>query len=150
VRDLAMLKLKMVGIGAEHAHKLPAQLSGGMAKRVGLARALALEPELLFLDEPTAGLDPDRAEGFVTLIQDLKNELALTVVLVSHDLDTLLALCDRVAVLAEASVIALGPVAEIIKMRHPFIRGFFLGGRGRRALAGAGEEVEAWKNIHTH
>jgi phospholipid/cholesterol/gamma-HCH transport system ATP-binding protein len=141
VRDLVVLKLKMVGIGAEHAHKLPAQLSGGMVKRVALARALAMEPELLFLDEPTAGLDPDRSESFVSLIQDLKNDLELTVVLVSHDLDTLLALCDRVAVLADMKLIAVGPVAEIIKIRHPFIRSFFLGGRGRRALAGVSEEA---------
>jgi phospholipid/cholesterol/gamma-HCH transport system ATP-binding protein len=140
IRDLVMLKLKMVGIGAEHAHKLPSQLSGGMAKRVGLARALALEPDLLFLDEPTAGLDPDLSESFVSLIKDLKNDLALTVVLVSHDLDTLLALCDRVAVLADGGLIAVGTVVDIIRVRHPFIQSFFLGGRGRRALSGAAEE----------
>jgi phospholipid/cholesterol/gamma-HCH transport system ATP-binding protein len=141
VHDVVALKLKMVGIGAEHAYKLPAQLSGGMVKRVALARALALEPELLFLDEPTAGLDPDLSESFVNLIQDLKNDLELTVVLVSHDLDTLLALCDRVAVLAGGALIAAAPVSEIIAVRHPFIRSFFLGGRGRRALAAVAEEA---------
>lgn len=141
IRDLVMLKLKMVGIGPEHAHKLPSELSGGMVKRVGLARALALEPELLFLDEPTSGLDPQLSESFVTLIKALKSELELTVVLVSHDLDTLLALCDRVAVLADGGLIAVGPVSEVIRVRHPFIHSFFLGGRGRRALSGAEEGI---------
>ncbi|MGH8727100.1 MAG: ABC transporter ATP-binding protein [Burkholderiales bacterium] len=140
IRDLVLSKLKMVGIGAEHAHKRPSELSGGMVKRVGLARALALEPELLFLDEPTAGLDPNLSESFVALIKELKNDFELTVVLVSHDLDTLLALCDRVAVLADEKLIAVGPVAEVIHEEHPFIQSFFLGGRGRRALSGAAEE----------
>jgi phospholipid/cholesterol/gamma-HCH transport system ATP-binding protein len=121
-------------LGAEHANKMPSDLSGGMVKRASLARALALEPQLLFLDEPTAGLDPDLSDAFVALIQSLHRELGLTVVMVTHDLDTLFALSTRIAVLAEKHVIALGPTREILKVDHPFIKQFFLGPRGRRAL----------------
>lgn len=139
IRDLVMLKLGMVGIEARHADKMPAELSGGMVKRVGLARALALEPELLFLDEPTAGLDPDRSESFVKLIQELHHELNLTVVMVTHDLETLGAITDRVAVLADQKLVAIGTVREVAASDHPFIRNFFHGERGRRALEHAGE-----------
>ena len=134
VRDAVLLKLNMVGLGPEHAAKMPSDLSGGMVKRVALARALALEPQLLFLDEPTAGLDPDLSESFVALIQSLHRELGLTVVMVTHDLDTLFALSTRIAVLAEKHVIAIGPTREVIRVEHPFIKHFFLGERGRRAL----------------
>jgi phospholipid/cholesterol/gamma-HCH transport system ATP-binding protein len=108
-----------------------------MVKRVALARALALEPELLFLDEPTAGLDPDRSESFVKLIQSLHRELGLTVVMVTHDLDTLVALSSRVAVLADQRLVAIGGVREIAAHDHPFIRNFFQGERGRRAIEAA-------------
>jgi phospholipid/cholesterol/gamma-HCH transport system ATP-binding protein len=134
IRDLVASKLEMVGIEAQHAQKMPAQLSGGMIKRIGLARALALDPELLFLDEPTAGLDPDRSESFVALIQQLRRELRLSVVMVTHDLDTLGALSDRVAVLCEQRLLAVGPLAEITGIDHPFVCNFFRGERGRRAL----------------
>lgn len=134
IRDLVLLKLDSVGIEHRHATKMPSELSGGMVKRIALARALALEPELLFLDEPTAGLDPDRSESFVTLIADLKRELGLTVVMVTHDLDTLVALSDRVAVLADQQLVALGTVREIAGHSHKFICNFFQGERGQRAL----------------
>jgi phospholipid/cholesterol/gamma-HCH transport system ATP-binding protein len=134
IHDLVMLKLEMVGIEPHHATKMPAELSGGMVKRIALARALAMEPELLFLDEPTAGLDPDRSESFVRLIADLKRELDLTVVMVTHDLDTLVALSDRVAVLADQQLIAIGTVLEIAGQTHKFICNFFQGERGQRAL----------------
>ncbi|QBE64054.1 ABC transporter ATP-binding protein [Pseudoduganella lutea] len=134
VRDAVLLKMNMVGLGPEHANKMPSDLSGGMVKRVALARALALEPKLLFLDEPTAGLDPDRSESFVSLIKSLHRELGLTVVMVTHDLDTLFALSTRIAVLAEKHVIAVGPTKEVINVDHPFIKEFFLGDRGKRAL----------------
>lgn len=134
IHDLVMLKLEMVGIEAFHAAKMSSQLSGGMIKRVALARALALEPELLFLDEPTAGLDPDRSESFVNLIAGLRRELGLTVVMVTHDLDTLVALSDRVAVLADQLLVAVGPVGEIAALPHKFICNFFQGERGKRAL----------------
>jgi len=134
IRDLVMLKLDMVGIEARHTGKMPADLSGGMIKRIALARALALDPELLFLDEPTAGLDPDRSESFVKLILTLRAELKLTVVMVTHDLDTLVALSDRVAVLAEQRMVALGSLRDVISEHHPFIINFFLGERGKRAL----------------
>jgi phospholipid/cholesterol/gamma-HCH transport system ATP-binding protein len=134
IRDAVLLKMNMVGLGPEHANKMPSDLSGGMIKRVALARALALEPKLLFLDEPTAGLDPDLSESFVALIQSLHRELGLTVVMVTHDLDTLFALSTRIAVLAEKHVIAVGPTRDLLKIDHPFIKEFFLGDRGRRAL----------------
>ena len=105
---------------------MPAELSGGMVKRVALARALALEPELLLLDEPTAGLDPDRSASFVRLIRMLSDELGLTVVLVTHDVDTLSALGARVAVLAEQRILAVGTIEEIRCFDHPFVRNFFL------------------------
>src|SRR5688572_30176455 len=124
IRELVLQKLRMVGIEAVHAGKMPADLSGGMVKRVALARALALEPELLFLDEPTAGLDPDRSESFVTLIRSLHRELGLTVVMVTHDLDTLVALSDRVAALAEQRIVAVGTVREVAAHDHAFIRNF--------------------------
>lgn len=134
IHDLVMLKLDMVDVEAQHANKMPAELSGGMVKRVALARALALDPELLFLDEPTAGLDPALSESFVELIQTLRQELTLTIVMVTHDLDTLAAISTRVAVLAERSLIGLGNLHDIIKIDHPFIKDFFLGERGRNAL----------------
>lgn len=134
IRDAVYLKLGMAGIAPEHAKKMPASLSGGMVKRVALARALALEPDILFLDEPTAGLDPDSSEAFVNLIKSLHQELGFTVVMVTHDLDTLFALSTRIAVLADKHIIALGTTAEVIHCQHPFVQEFFLGERGRRAL----------------
>jgi len=134
IHDLVIGKLAMVGIEAHHAGKMPSQLSGGMIKRIGLARALALDPELLFLDEPTAGLDPDRSESFVRLIQELRQELHLSVVMVTHDLDTLVALANRVAVLCEQRMLAVGPLSEITMIDHPFVYNFFRGERGQRAL----------------
>ena len=143
IHDAVLLKMNMVGLGPEHALKMPSDLSGGMIKRVALARALALEPKLLFLDEPTAGLDPDLSESFVSLIQSLHRELGLTVVMVTHDLDTLFALSTRIAVLAEKHVIAIGPTREVIEVDHPFIKQFFLGDRGKRALAVLDEKQAA-------
>ncbi len=134
INDLVMMKLGMVGIEARHAAKMPAELSGGMIKRIALARALALEPELLFLDEPTAGLDPDRSESFVSLVKELHRELNLTVVMVTHDLDTLVALSHRVAVLCEQRLVVVGTLDEVVANTHPFICNFFMGERGRRAL----------------
>ncbi|SFV15551.1 ABC transporter ATP-binding protein [Pseudoduganella namucuonensis] len=141
IRDAVLLKMNMVGLGPEHANKMPSDLSGGMIKRVALARALALEPKLLFLDEPTAGLDPDLSESFVALIKSLHRELGLTVVMVTHDLDTLFALSTRIAVLAEKHVIAIGPTREVIRVDHPFIKQFFLGDRGLRALEALDEKA---------
>ncbi|HEX8961602.1 MAG TPA: ATP-binding cassette domain-containing protein [Rhodocyclaceae bacterium] len=132
--DLVMLKLDMVELLPRHAWLLPAELSGGMIKRVALARALALEPELLLLDEPTAGLDPDRSDSFVRLIRMLGEELGLTVVLVTHDLDTLAGLSTRVAVLAEQRIVAYDAVDAVMQVDHPFIRNFFLSDRSVRAL----------------
>jgi phospholipid/cholesterol/gamma-HCH transport system ATP-binding protein len=134
IRDAVLLKMDMVGLGPEHANKMPSDLSGGMIKRAALARALALEPRLLFLDEPTAGLDPDLSDAFVALIQTLHRELKLTVVMVTHDLDTLFALSSRIAVLAEKHVLAVGPACDVLRVEHPFIKHFFLGPRGQRAL----------------
>ena len=134
IRDLVLMKLGMVSIEARHAYKMPAELSGGMVKRVALARALALEPELLFLDEPTAGLDPDRSESFVKLIQGLHRELNLTVVMITHDLDTLVELSQRVAVLADQTLVAVGTIREVAAHDHPFIRNFFHSERAHLVL----------------
>ncbi|MDY0057568.1 MAG: ATP-binding cassette domain-containing protein [Methyloversatilis sp.] len=135
IQDLVMIKLAMVELEPQHAWLMPAELSGGMIKRVALARALALEPELLLLDEPTAGLDPDRSEAFVALIRRLRDQLGLTVVLVTHDLDTLAALATQVAVLGERRILAYGPLDHVMKHDHPFIRSFFCADRMSRILA---------------
>ena len=131
--ELALLKIKLAGLPADALDKLPSQLSGGMRKRAGLARALALDPPLLFLDEPTAGLDPIGAAAFDELIRTLQQALGLTVFLITHDLDTLYAICDRVAVLADRKVIAVAPVAELERLEHPWVREYFNGPRGRAA-----------------
>jgi phospholipid/cholesterol/gamma-HCH transport system ATP-binding protein len=134
IRDLVMLKLEMVELLPRDAWLMPAELSGGMIKRVALARALALEPELLLLDEPTAGLDPDRSESFERLILALGAELGLTVVFITHDLATLAALASKVAVLADQRILACAPIAEILPIDHPFVHNFFRSSRGRHAF----------------
>lgn len=133
--ELALLKVKLAGLPADAINKLPSQLSGGMRKRAGLARALALDPPLLFLDEPTAGLDPIGAAAFDRLIKTLQEALGLTVMLITHDLDTLYAICDRVAVLADKQVIANAPLQEIEQLEHPWIQEYFHGPRARAARA---------------
>ncbi|MBK5914950.1 ABC transporter ATP-binding protein [Rhodocyclus purpureus] len=125
IHDAVMTKLAMVELDANDSRLMPAELSGGMVKRVALARALALEPELLVLDEPTAGLDPDRAAGFVRLIRSLQEALGFTVVMVTHDLETLVGLASRVAALAEQRIVADGTLAEVTTVDHPFVRNFF-------------------------
>ncbi|WP_280187936.1 ABC transporter ATP-binding protein [Delftia sp. PS-11] len=135
VRDAALVKLQMVGLRPEHATRMPSDLSGGMIKRVALARALIMDPPLLLLDEPTAGLDPTSSDEFCTLLRALSDELGLTMVMVTHDLDTLFALSSRVAVLAEKKVLVSGPPREVAAFKHPFIEHFFQGERGRRAMA---------------
>lgn len=134
IRDAALVKLQMVGLAPEHATKMPSDLSGGMIKRVALARALIMDPPLLLLDEPTAGLDPESSDDFCELLRRLHQELGLTVVMVTHDLDTLFDLSTRIAVLADQRVIVAGPPREVIAHPHPFIQHYFLGGRGRRAM----------------
>ena len=134
-RDAALVKLQMVGLQAKDASKMPADLSGGMVKRVALARALIMDPPLLLLDEPTAGLDPEGADGFCALLRDMHRELGLTVIMVTHDLDTLLELASRIAVLADQKVVAVGTPREVIATPHPFIQRYFGGGRGQRAMA---------------
>lgn len=131
--ELALLKVKLAGLPADALNKLPSQLSGGMRKRAGLARALALDPPLLFLDEPTAGLDPIGAAAFDRLIRTLQQALGLTVFLITHDLDTLYAICDRIAVIADRKVIACAPLAEVEQMDHPWVREYFHGPRARAA-----------------
>jgi phospholipid/cholesterol/gamma-HCH transport system ATP-binding protein len=131
ISELVSMKLDLVEIDEASSMKMPAELSGGMVKRVALARALALNPELLFLDEPTAGLDPERSHGFVQLIESLRRALELTVVMVTHDVDSLMALSDRVAVLADQRLLTVAPLWEVVRNEHPFIKSFFLGQRGR-------------------
>ncbi|WP_287980798.1 MULTISPECIES: ABC transporter ATP-binding protein [unclassified Sphingomonas] len=133
--QIASYKVVMTGLPADAGPKFPAELSGGMKKRAGLARALALDPELLFLDEPTAGLDPIGAAAFDSLTQSLQKTLGLTVFLITHDLDTLYAICDRVAVLADKKVIAVGTIDELLALDHPWIQEYFKGPRGRAAIA---------------
>ncbi|MDM0046838.1 ATP-binding cassette domain-containing protein [Variovorax dokdonensis] len=133
IRDTAMVRLQMVGLAPEHAHKMPSDLSGGMIKRVALARALVMDPPLLLLDEPTAGLDPEGADEFCDLLRNLHRELGLTVIMVTHDLDTLFELSTRIAVLADQKVIVTGDAQTVMAHPHPFIQKYFLGGRGQRA-----------------
>jgi phospholipid/cholesterol/gamma-HCH transport system ATP-binding protein len=131
--EIARVKLAMVGLPIDAGPKFPSQLSGGMKKRVGLARALALDPELLFLDEPTAGLDPIAATQFDDLIKSLKSSLNLTVFMVTHDLDSLVAICDRIAVLVDKHIV-VGTLDELMENDNPWIREYFRGPRGRAAL----------------
>jgi phospholipid/cholesterol/gamma-HCH transport system ATP-binding protein len=136
-RALADLKISMVGLPYLAGDKYPSELSGGMRKRAGLARALALDPEIVFLDEPTAGLDPIGAADFDALIRGLSRSLGLTVFLVTHDLDTLHAVCDRIAVLAERKVLVTGTMREMLSVDHPWVRSYFHGPRARAALDAA-------------
>lgn len=133
--EIAMYKIRLSGLPADAAFKYPAELSGGMKKRAGLARALALDPDLLFLDEPTAGLDPIGAAAFDNLTKNLKETLGYTVFLITHDLDTLHSICDRVAVLADKQVIAIGTIPELMETDHPWIEEYFSGPRGRMVTA---------------
>ncbi len=133
VEDLALLKIRLAGLPDNAAGKYPAQLSGGMRKRAGIARALALDPALLFLDEPTAGLDPIGAAAFDELIRTLQQALGLTVFLITHDLDTLYTICDRVAVLADRRVLVNAPLSEVENFDHPWVQEYFHGPRGRAA-----------------
>jgi phospholipid/cholesterol/gamma-HCH transport system ATP-binding protein len=124
-REIVRLRLAQAGLHADVGVKMPSELSGGMRKRAALARALALEPEILFLDEPTSGLDPTTARAFDALVRSLVDDLGITVFLVTHDLDTLLTVVDRLIVLAEGTVLADGPVAEVARIDHPWIRSYF-------------------------
>lgn len=137
ISELADLKLSMAGLGEDAHHKRPSEISGGMRKRAALARALALEPELVFLDEPTAGLDPVSANRFDRLVRELTDALGLTVFLVTHDLDTLYEICDRVAVLLNGRVATVGALEEVRACREPWIQDYFAGPRGRSAAASA-------------
>jgi phospholipid/cholesterol/gamma-HCH transport system ATP-binding protein len=130
LRELALLRIRMVGLAADAAAKYPAQLSGGMTKRAALARALALDPAILFLDEPTSGLDPISAAAFDELVLGLQKGLSLTVVMITHDLDTIFRVCDRVGVIVEGRMIT-GTLEEIVANGHPWIREYFHGERGR-------------------
>jgi phospholipid/cholesterol/gamma-HCH transport system ATP-binding protein len=133
ISELAELKISLVGLPPFAGALKPSELSGGMIKRAGLARALALDPQLVFLDEPTSGLDPISAAAFDELIADLSASLGLTVFMITHDLDSLHAICDRVAVLADKKVVAVGTIAELEKSDHPWIKQYFFGPRGRAA-----------------
>lgn len=130
---IARMKIALVGLPPDAAAKKPAELSGGMRKRASVARALALDPELLFLDEPTSGLDPIGAAEFDSLVQTLSRSLGLTIVMITHDLDSLYAICDRAAVIADRHIVAIAPVAELERSDHPWIREYFRGGRAIRA-----------------
>lgn len=134
MREIGLMKMALVGLPPDAADKMPAELSGGMIKRTALARALVLDPELLFLDEPTAGLDPIGAAAFDKLIRDLSDNLDLTVFMITHDLDSLYAVCDEVAVLAERKVVEKAPPKILEQSTHPWIHEYFHGPRGRSAL----------------
>ncbi|WP_299753937.1 ATP-binding cassette domain-containing protein [uncultured Boseongicola sp.] len=136
-RSLAELKVSMVGLPQIACDKYPSELSGGMRKRAGLARALALDPEIVFLDEPTAGLDPIGAAAFDALIKKLQTTMGLTVFMVTHDLDSLHAVCDRIAVLAEKKVFVTGTMKDMLKVDHPWVHEYFHGPRARAAGFGA-------------
>jgi phospholipid/cholesterol/gamma-HCH transport system ATP-binding protein len=129
--ELAMLKIRMVGLRPDAADKYPSELSGGMIKRAALARALALDPEIVFLDEPTSGLDPIGAAEFDELIKTLQKTLGLTVYMVTHDLDSLYSICDRIAALADKRIVAEGTLDEILKVPHPWVQSYFHGARAR-------------------
>ncbi len=133
--EIAAVKIGLVGLPPDAGPKFPSELSGGMRKRAGLARALVLDPEIVFLDEPTAGLDPIGASAFDELIKNLQATLGLTVFMVTHDLDSLYAICDRIAVLAEKRVLVTGTIQEMMTQEHPWIREYFHGPRGRAAMA---------------
>jgi phospholipid/cholesterol/gamma-HCH transport system ATP-binding protein len=138
IEDLAELKIALTGLPSGTGELRPSELSGGMVKRAGLARALALDPELLFLDEPTSGLDPISAGAFDELIADLSKSLDLTVFMITHDLDSVYTICDRVAVIADKKIVAVGTPSEMERSDHPWIREYFLGPRGRAAAKAAG------------
>lgn len=129
--EIAIAKLEMVGLLPEDGNKFPAQLSGGMTKRVALARALALDPAIVFLDEPTSGLDPIAAGDFDALIKTLQKTLGLTVFMVTHDLASLNTVCDRVAALADGKIVAIGPMRELLQSEHPWVRAYFHGKRSQ-------------------
>jgi len=135
MHELAGLKIRLVGLPMDSATKFPSQLSGGMKKRAGLARALALDPEIVFLDEPTAGLDPIGAAEFDDLVKSLRQSLGFTVVMVTHDLDTLVAVCDRIAVLVDRKI-RVGTLQELLRDEHPWIKSYFHGPRARAARIG--------------
>jgi phospholipid/cholesterol/gamma-HCH transport system ATP-binding protein len=128
--EMALAKLEMVGLSRDDANKYPAELSGGMTKRVALARALALDPEIVFLDEPTSGLDPISAGDFDELIRTLQQTLGLTVFMVTHDLESLYTACDRIAALADGKIVAEGPVETMRESEHPWVKTYFQGKRG--------------------
>jgi phospholipid/cholesterol/gamma-HCH transport system ATP-binding protein len=148
LNEIAAYKIVLVGLPADAGPKYPSELSGGMKKRAGIARALALDPELLFLDEPTAGLDPIGAAAFDQLTLELRDQLGLTVFIITHDLDTLYAICDRVAVLADRKVVAVGTIPELLALDHQWIQEYFRGARGRAAedATEAAEEEEAGRH----
>ena len=135
LNEIAALKISMVGLSLDTCHKYPSELSGGMRKRAGLARALAMDPQILFLDEPTAGLDPIGAAAFDRLIRQLHDSLGLTVFMVTHDLDSLHTICDRIAVLADNRVETIGSMDVMLQSDHVWIREYFHGPRGRAALS---------------
>ena len=131
IEEIALAKLEMVGLDADVRGKYPSELSGGMVKRVALARALALDPDIVFLDEPTSGLDPIGAAEFDALIRTLQRTLGLSVFMVTHDLDSLHTVCDRIAVLSEGRIIATGPIETMLASEHPWLKSYFRGKRGR-------------------